>query len=122
MTSTAPALSAGVYAVMDVPGGFTLYFVAASAPNSTLVAPLKSVPVMVTLEPPFPGPLEGVTEVIAVPEQVNWSTDDVALVPPAAVTMISTTPALSAGDEAVITVPAGFTVNVALGVGPKSTT
>ena len=62
VTSTAPALPAGDVAVIDV-ALLTVNEVAAVAPNFTAVAPVKLVPVMVTLVPPAVGPLVGLTPV-----------------------------------------------------------
>lgn len=49
--STMPATSAGAVAVIDV-AEFTVNDVAATLPKSTLVAPVKLEPVMVTIAPP----------------------------------------------------------------------
>ena len=54
-TLAAPAVPAGVTAVIDV-DDTTVTEVAAAPPIVTLVAPVKSVPVMVTLVPPVVGP------------------------------------------------------------------
>ena len=54
-TSTAPAACAGVVAVM-VFALTTVKLVAATPPNVTAVAPVKLVPVIVTLVPPATGP------------------------------------------------------------------
>ena len=54
-TFTAPAACAGVIAVMVV-ALTTTTLVAAVPPNVTAVAPVKLVPVMVTLVPPAVGP------------------------------------------------------------------
>ena len=51
---------------------------------------------------------------------VNWSAAPVALVPPGVVTVMSTVPALSAGEVAVIDV-ALLTVNAVAAVAPKLT-
>jgi hypothetical protein len=59
VTSTVPA-PAGEVAVICV-ALFTVNVVAPVAPNFTAVAPVKFVPVMVTLVPPAAGPLAGLT-------------------------------------------------------------
>jgi hypothetical protein len=55
-----PAECAGDVAVIDV-ALLTVKVVAAVAPKSTAVAPVKFVPVMVTDVPPAAGPLLGLT-------------------------------------------------------------
>jgi hypothetical protein len=60
VTVTAPALPAGVVAVMDVPLTTTT-LVAAAVPNVTVAPATKFVPVMVTAVPPAVGPLFGLT-------------------------------------------------------------
>jgi hypothetical protein len=62
-TSAAPAVRAGVVAVMDV-ALFTVNALAAVPPNDTAVAPVKLVPVRVTEVPPVVGPVAGETAVI----------------------------------------------------------
>ena len=62
-TSYAPAVAAGVMAVIWVALA-TVTDVAAVEPNITADAPVKFVPVMITLVPPAIGPLLGVTDVI----------------------------------------------------------
>ena len=62
MTVAAPAVPAGEVAVIEV-AEFTTTFVAAFAPNFTAVAPVKSVPVMMTEVPPPTGPLAGLNNV-----------------------------------------------------------
>ncbi len=63
VTSTAPGVPAGAVAVME-PGLFTVKAVAGFPdPKSTVVAPVKLVPVMVTVVPPVLGPDEGLTPV-----------------------------------------------------------
>ena len=62
VTSTVPAAPAGDVAVIDV-ALFTVKLAAAVAPNFTLVAPVKPVPVMATLVPPAVGPPTGEMEV-----------------------------------------------------------
>jgi hypothetical protein len=58
VTVTAPALPAGVVAVMVV-AFTTTTFVAAALPNFTVAPEAKFVPVMVTDVPPATGPLFG---------------------------------------------------------------
>ena len=58
VTSTVPAAPAGEVAVMDV-AELTVKDVALVAPNFTADAPVKLVPVMVTLAPPAVPPLVG---------------------------------------------------------------
>jgi hypothetical protein len=101
---TIPALPDGEVAVMLVEL-ITVTFVAAVAPNFTAVAPVKLVPVIVTLVPPAVPPMLGLTAVTAgAPSYVNWSCVTTALVPFAVVTVILTVPALPAGAVAVMLV------------------
>jgi len=60
VTVTAPALPAGVVAVIDVLLTTTT-LVAAVAPNFTVAPAAKFVPVIVTAVPPAAGPLFGLT-------------------------------------------------------------
>jgi hypothetical protein len=62
--STEPEAPAGATAVILVEED-TLTLVAGTVPKSTLVAPLKLVPLMVTVVPPAIGPLVGEIEVTA---------------------------------------------------------
>jgi len=62
VTSIAPTAPAGLVAVMLV-ALITVTLVAATPPKLTPVAPVKFVPVIVTLVPPAAGPLAGLTEV-----------------------------------------------------------
>ena len=94
------------------------------APKLTAVAPVKPVPVIVTEVPPVSGPTgradardRGCADHDV---NVNWSAAPVALVPPGVVTVMSTVPALWAGEVAVIDV-ALLTVNVVAAVAPKLT-
>ena len=66
MTLAVPAAPAGVVAVIVVAFP-TETPVAAAPPKVTLVAPVKVVPVMVTLVPPAVGPEFGLTEVTVGP-------------------------------------------------------
>ena len=61
VTSTAPAACAGEVAVIEV--ALTTVKLAAVPPNDTAVAPVKFVPLIVTLVPPAAGPLLGLTAV-----------------------------------------------------------
>ena len=79
-------------------------------PNVTAVAPVKLVPVIVTVVPPPGTPTNGEIPVtVGAATYMNLSAELVALVPPGVVTVISIVPALSAGETAVIWV-AEFTV------------
>ncbi len=73
-------------------------------PKSTAVAPVKPVPVMVTVVPPAVGPAVGLTAVTVgrgdVGELVGGRR--VAQVPPGVVTVTSTVPPVPAGEVAVI--------------------
>jgi hypothetical protein len=83
----APAACAGAIAVICVPET-TVNFVAATDPKRTLVAPVRPVPVMVTLVPPAVGPEDGAIAVIvgAAAWKVNTSAVTEALVPPGVMT------------------------------------
>ena len=60
VTFTMPPLgSAGLVAVICVPAALTTTLVAGLMPKSTTVAPVRSVPVMVTVMPPVNRPLVG---------------------------------------------------------------
>lgn len=61
-TSTEPVAWAGTVAVINV-SLFTVTPVAAVPPNVTALAPVKCVPVIVTLPPPFELPEFGDTDV-----------------------------------------------------------
>ena len=61
-TSTEPEAPAGETAVILV-DDTTVKLVAGTVPKSTLVAPLRLVPLMVTVVPPDVGPLVGEMEV-----------------------------------------------------------
>jgi hypothetical protein len=79
----------------------------APAPNATLVAPVKPVPVMVTVVPPAIGPELGeidVTTGAGRSTNVNRSAETAADLPPAVVTKTFFTPTGSGGDCAVIVV------------------
>src|SRR5437868_3810554 len=118
--STAPAVCAGEVAVIDV-ALFTVNDAAAVAPKFTAVAPVKPVPVIVTDVGTAVCPLVGLTLVtVGAARNVNWSAAPVALVPLGVVTVMSTVPAVWAGEVAVIDV-ALFTVKEAAAVAPKLT-
>ena len=71
--------------------------------------------------PPLTGPEVGLSEVIVgAATNVNWSNDPVAPVPPAEVTVTSTTPGAAVGEVAVIDVSPA-TVNAAAGAPLKET-
>ena len=94
-TATAPAAFTGVTAVIDV-ALFTVKLVALVLPKRTAVAPVKSVPVMVTVVPPAVGPLFGLTpEIVGTGWNVNASFNP--LVPNALVTDTVAGPATVAG-------------------------
>src|SRR5262252_5840130 len=83
MSTDWPAVPAGSVAVIWV-GETTWKVVAGVLPNITLVAPVKLVPVIVTVAPPAAGPLAGDTAVMVtvVPLViVNRSAAEVAEVP-----------------------------------------
>jgi hypothetical protein len=105
VTSTVPAVWAGDVTVMVVPLPPTVKVVTTVLPKLTAVAPVKLLPVMVTLVPPAIGPPVGETPVtVGAAKNVNWSALLVADVPPTVVTVTSTVPAASAGVTAVIVV------------------
>jgi hypothetical protein len=86
--------------------------VAAVVPKFTALAPVKFVPVTVTVVVPALGPDVGLTPVtLGAGMYVYWSAAPVALVPPGVVTVTSTTP-LPAGAVAVMLV-APLSVKVA---------
>jgi len=118
VTSTAP-VPAGATAVICV-AELTANDVAGVAPNETAVAPVKFVPVIVTIVPPAAGPDVGESDVTdGVCTYVNWPAAVIALVPPIVVTVMSRVP-VPEGATAVIWV-AELTVNDVAGVAPKAT-
>ena len=120
ITSTFPFGSAGVVAVIEV-FDFTTK-AAETVANSTLEAPEKPVPVMITTVPPVVGPESGV-RVVTVGRggrKVNRSAAPVALLPPPVVTVTSTSAGADAGATAV-TEEFERTVNDDAGSVPKST-
>jgi len=56
LTSTGPAASSGVRAVILVPALLTVKVVASLLPNATTDAPCRSVPLIDTVVPPADGP------------------------------------------------------------------
>jgi hypothetical protein len=91
-------------------------------PKLTAVAPMKLVPVRVTDVPPAVVPVVGDTALtVGTPSKVNWSAEEVALVPTGVTTVTSTVLADSAGDFTVMEV-ADTTVRLVPAVLPKSTT
>jgi hypothetical protein len=94
---------------------------AAVVPKLTLVeVGTKPVPVMTTLVPPAMGPAAGDTDTtVGMARKLNWSADEVALVPPLVVTVMSTVP-VPTGEVACIVV-AELTVWPVAAVVPKRT-
>jgi hypothetical protein len=93
LMSTMPLPAAGEIAVMLL-AEFTVKLVAGVPPNSTAVAPVKPVPVMVTEVPPAVVPLAGLRPVIAGAAAliVNVAPDDV---PPELVTVTVAVPGVA---------------------------
>ena len=117
--STAPAPPAGEVAVIWV-AELTVKAVAAVAPNLTAVAPLRLVPVMITVVPPPVGPALGAIDVTeGAPTYVNWSAAEMVETPPGVVTRTSITPE-PAGAVAVMDVDE-LNVKLVAGVAPKLT-
>ncbi len=63
VTSTVPVAWAGEVTVTRVPAALTPVTAAAAVPNATAVVPWRSVPAILTVAPPEPGPVDGVTPV-----------------------------------------------------------
>jgi len=61
VTVTVPALPAGLVTVICVPESELIF---AAAPPKLTVAPLRLVPLIVTVVPPWAGPLDGEIDVI----------------------------------------------------------
>jgi len=113
VTVTVPATPVGEVAVIEV-AETTTTFVAELAPNFTAVAPVKSVPVMVTEVPPAAGPLVGLSDV-TVGAATYVKLTRLLDVPPGVVTVTFAAPAAPAGALAVIwVVDTKFTVALAL--------
>jgi hypothetical protein len=86
-------------------GEFTAKLVAPVEPKFNAVAPLRFVPVTVTVVPPPVDPVFGLTaETVGAGTYVNSSAVDTTDVPTGVVTVTSTTPADPAGLMAVIEV------------------
>jgi hypothetical protein len=119
--SVAPTEPAGEVAVICV-SELTVKLVATVEPNFRVVAPVKSVPVITTEVPPAARPLIGdIAVIVGTATYVNWSALLVALVPPAVVTVTSsTTPALPAGEVVVMDV-AEVTVKLLAATDPNFT-
>ena len=100
VTSCAPAVPAGVIAVMEV-ALTTITPVAATPPTFTLVAPVKLVPVMVIEVPPNVVPDVGLTLVMVGTGTTYVNALLLLAVPPAVVTATLLTPAVPAGVLAV---------------------
>ena len=110
---------AGAITVMLV-SLFTLKLVAAVEPNMTLVAPVKPLPVMVTLVPPVTGPFVGLMLLmLGAVVYVNSSFAFTVEVPLAVVTVISTVP-VPAGAITVMLVSL-FTLKLVAAVEPNLT-
>src|SRR6202034_4167980 len=105
VTSTAPAASGGLTALMLVTL-LKMTPVAASAPKATVLNAVNPVPVIVTKVAPLLGPLTGRIEAtVGTATKVNTSPADGALVPPTGVvTVTSTAPAASGGLTALMLV------------------
>jgi hypothetical protein len=101
VTSTVPADSAGLTAVIEV-SLLNVTEGAAVVPNLTVESGVNPVPVMVTESPPLVDPAVGLTPVTVGAPNVNSSEPPVAEVPPAVVTVTCTLPADSAGVTAMI--------------------
>ena len=102
VTSTTPAACGGATAVIDV-AEFKVKDWGAMLPKRIAEAPAKFVPVIVTDVPPNPGPLLGLSPVTVgagTATNVYWSAVVRAEVPPAVVTVMSTTPAVWIGAKA----------------------
>jgi hypothetical protein len=120
VTFTVPAEAAGdvtVILVFDT----TFMFVPTVAPNSTVVAVSRFVPVMVTIVPPGSGPAVGeIAVTVGAATYVKSSALEVADVPPSVSTVTLTLP-VPPGAVAVICVPAVFTVKLDTKVEPNLT-
>jgi hypothetical protein len=98
--STIPADSPGDVAEHEVVDA-QLTLVPAVVPNLTVVEPTtKPAPVMATAVPPANRPAPGEIPVMTGAPNVNLSAAEVADVPPEVVTVMSTVPAVSAGEVA----------------------
>ena len=108
--SFAPAVPAGVFAVIEVAVATTL--VAATPPTVTLVAPVKLVPVIVNAVAPVSGPAIGAT-VAMVGSAIYVNPPVLVAVPPTVVTATSFAPTTPAGVTAVMEVALTTTTLVA---------
>jgi hypothetical protein len=122
--STVPAGLAGLTAVIWV-SLLNVKLVAGTVPNSTLLAPVKPVPVIVTDVPPVVDPSLGEMPATVGGAYVYWnrSAELVADVPPGVVTVTSTVPlpaGLAGGLTAVIWVSL-LNVKLLAGTVPNST-
>jgi hypothetical protein len=118
VTVTAPALPAGVVAVIVV-AFTTTTFVAAAAPNVTVAPAAKFVPVIVTPVPPEVDPVLGVTLLTVGATTYVYPFARLPLCP-LIVTVTVTAPALPAGVVAVIVV--AFTTATLLAAVPPNVT
>ena len=107
-TLLAPAVPAGVFAVIEV--AVATILVAATPFTLTLVVPVKLVPVMVNAVPPKVVPVAG--ETLAMVGAGTTYVNALALlaVPPAVVTATLLAPAIPAGDLAVMEVAVATTL------------
>ena len=103
VTVTAPALPAGVVAVIDV-ALTTVTFVAEALPNVTVAPDTKFVPVIVTAVPPAVVPVFGDTLVTVGVTAYVYPLARLPLITPGFVTVTVTAPAVPAGVVAVIDV------------------
>src|SRR5690606_4882314 len=115
-TSTIPATCGGVVAVIWV-GLSTVKLVAGVPPKVSAVAPVRSVPMMVTEVPPAVLPVFGVTEGSGGGGTSKAKPSARVSLPPGVVTSTSTKPAAWAGVVAVIWVGLS-TVKLVAGVSP----
>ena len=100
--STTPTMPAGETAVIWVEL-LTVKLDALTDPNITADTSTKFVPVMTTPVPPLVEPVDGpISTTVTALVYVNRSDATTAEVPPEAVTRISTTPAIPAGDVAMM--------------------
>jgi hypothetical protein len=119
VTVTAPAVPAGVVAVMVV-AFTTTTFVAAAPPNVTPAPAAKFVPVIVTAVPPAVDPLLGATPLTVGGAIYVNAPARLPLCPPGLVTVTVTAPALPTGVVAVIVVP--FTTTTFVAATPPNVT
>ena len=119
VTSFAPAVPAGVLAVIEVALTTTI-LVAETPPTFTLVAPVKLVPVMVIEVPPNVVPDVGETLVMVGTGTTYVNALALVAVPLAVVTVTSCAPAVPAGVTAVIFV--ALTITTLLAATPPTFT